>query len=75
MPWNSDKHYVVFGRRKDGFCGIQLDNDLNFDNANQDGGHPPIKAGKDFLRVVNIIGNVQILDGHQHTFMEHRVLR
>jgi len=60
FPKPGEKHLVTFGRRKDGYIGLQYDTQSNFDNGNDIGGHPPVPPGKKFLRVINVIGNIRI---------------
>lgn len=59
-PKPGEKHYVVLGRAASGLVMLQYDSDSNTDNANQNGGHPPIKPNKDFLRVINVFGDVRL---------------
>jgi len=60
FPRPGEKHLVVMGRMANGFVALQWDAASNTDNANQNGGHPPIKADRSFLRVINVLGNVRL---------------
>eukprot|EP00931_Biecheleriopsis_adriatica_P050769 TRINITY_DN29420_c0_g1_i1.p1 TRINITY_DN29420_c0_g1~~TRINITY_DN29420_c0_g1_i1.p1 ORF type:complete len:1853 (+),score=313.62 TRINITY_DN29420_c0_g1_i1:82-5640(+) len=51
------KHFLLFGRRPDGFTGIHFDTLSSYENL-QD--KSVVRPGKQFLRVINIIGNVRM---------------
>eukprot|EP00928_Gymnodinium_smaydae_P090131 TRINITY_DN7397_c0_g1_i1.p1 TRINITY_DN7397_c0_g1~~TRINITY_DN7397_c0_g1_i1.p1 ORF type:complete len:1776 (+),score=320.55 TRINITY_DN7397_c0_g1_i1:104-5431(+) len=55
------KHFVVFGRRADGWAGLYYNEHSTFENiwSGTDGpGHIP--TDRNFLRVINVIGNVRM---------------
>merc|ERR1719329_136808 len=58
LPVPGEKHLVTFGWTKNGMCAFTYDTSSDSDNCNM---MPPrLLAGKDFLRVINIIGDLRM---------------